>query len=248
MTNDAKRETSLVSRWRRAGMCLLYAITLTFVAAFLIDALILRGCSNTHSCSPEQNALGGLVVLLLVAGILVIGVLSWNGRLPGTRRDRDRSDGPVLHRSSVVAVVLLSLFSAGFYVPIWFQRRRDALNSPAKLWEWGSPLTLVFQTVFVAVPADTTLSTMAQIAAGVTVLVLSFRVRSILADHAAAKVTAVLPSSLGVQSLSAPSSLLTRFFNIWYLQYKISELIVEGNAWDQAAAAEGHESECQGGL
>lgn len=203
----------LVSRWRRAGLVLLYALGFTIVCLGLNELLVLRGCGVTGSCGPGQDASTVFVLVVVVAGTIAIGILGWNGRLPGTRAHA-YVPPDVLKRSSVAGVVLLSFVSGGFYIPIWFQRRRQALNSlnsPAKLWEWGPPTLLVLQTLGMALAEQTRDVRAARIAAGVALLMLSFRVRSILADEGGAP----------------PSPMLTLLFHIWYLQYRINSLVDE---------------------
>jgi hypothetical protein len=73
-------------------------------------------------------------------------------------------------------------------------------------------------------------------------LVLAFRVRFILVDHLASKIRAVLPVSAGLETSSSPSSLLTFFFNIWYLQYKINQFLDESRAWAQAGTVGGDQA------
>jgi hypothetical protein len=226
------------NRRRRTGVAVVYGFLLIFVVAVLTEAIILRGCGATTSCSPVQRAAAAISVVIVVAGILVIGVFGWKGQLPGTRVDRYESRGAFLQRSSVTAVVLLTLASGGFYIPVWFHRRRKAINSldsPLNLWKWGPAIVLVLQIVTVALQRGG-LFLMMQVASIIAVLALSFRVRSILAEHSASRVSAVLPGTLGVQAVSAPSSLLTFLLNIWYLQYAINELIDEWRVWDDTNA------------
>ena len=60
-----------------------------------------------------------------------------------------------------------------------------------------------------------------------------------IVDHLAAKITTVVPMSGSLQSQYSPSSILTFFLNIWYLQYKINELIEVSGAWALPSAGEG---------
>jgi hypothetical protein len=151
------------------------------------------------------------------------------------------STGPhqPLKRSSLVAVVLLSFL--GIYVPIWFLRRRRGLNSldsPRKLGVLGPVALLVLQVIYLFLPEHSTPETIVGLTIVIMILVLAFRVRFILADHMESKIRAVLPVSVSIQSSSNPSNLLTFFLNIWYLQYKINQLVDESRAWTQAAVAE----------
>ena len=235
MTTDDKRTNKTdAGRWRRASVALGYGLFLFFLLAFLTDKLILRDCQATTSCSPAQQTASVISVVFVVAGLLVIGVLGWKGQLPGTRVDRYESHGAFLQRSNVAAVVLLSLVSGGFYIPVWFYSRLKAfnsLNSPAKLWKWGPAVLLVLQILSVALRPGG-LASLMTLAGIVATLMLSFRVRSIIADHSASMVVSILPGNLAARSLSTPSSLLTFLINIWYLQYRTNELIDECRAWE----------------
>ncbi len=142
-----------------------------------------------------------------------------------------------LKRSSVVAVVLLSFVTLGFYYPIWFLRRRRGLNSldsRRKLGILGPVILLALHAIYLVLPQHSTPEKIAGLAVLPTFLVLAFRVRFILADHLTSKTGAVLPVSLSFQTASNPSNLLTFFLTIWYLQYKINQLIDESRAWTHA--------------
>ena len=88
-----------VDRWRRAGVPFVYGLFLVFLVAFLCEALIRRGCGDTKSCSPARQTAAVISMVVVVAGLLVIGVLGWKGQLPGTRVGRY----VFLQRSSVTA-------------------------------------------------------------------------------------------------------------------------------------------------
>jgi hypothetical protein len=144
-----------------------------------------------------------------------------------------------LKRSSLVAVVLLSFL--GIYVPIWFLRRRRGLNSldsQRKLGVLGPVALLVLQVIYLFLPEHSTPETIVGLTIVIMIMILAFRVRFILADHMESKIRAVLPVSVGIQSSSSPSNLLTFFLNIWYLQYKINQLVDESRAWTLAALDE----------
>ena len=238
MTERRDYPEPLARGWARAGITLAFGCLWTFAILMLIEAVISRGCTGREDCSASQSAAAALALLAMVGGLLVLGVLGWTGRLPGTRVDHYRSGATFLDRSSVTLVVVLTIVSAGFYVPVWFQRRREALNSlesPVKVWEWGPPAVLVLHASRFAIPEGTTLQAAASLATMVGILMLSFRVRSILMDHSESRVSRLLPGALGIQRM-APSALLTVLFNHWYLQFKINQLIDESRAWEQPLA------------
>jgi hypothetical protein len=229
-----------VPLWWRAVVALGYGVAL-FVAVGLLSGAVLGNCTESDNCSPLQSGTVLTLLLILGAGLLVVAVLAWKGWLPGTRLNRQQAAGASLRRSSVTAVVLLTFASLGFYVPFWFYTRTPAINSlasPAKLWRFGPAVLLLFQILPVLAPAGTTLAALLQVGGVITLLMLSFRVRSIVADDLASRAEAALPGSLGAQSFDAPSSLLTFFFQIWYLQYKLNELIDQRRAWETPLPAD----------
>src|SRR4029078_5073349 len=65
----------------------------------------------------------------------------------------------------------------------------------------------------------------------------AFRVRWMLVEHLRSRISAVLPMSASIQEQNAPSSILTFFLSIWYLQYKINEMVDSDAAWQEEAAA-----------
>ena len=150
------------------------------------------------------------------------------------------SAGVALKRSSVIAVVLLSLLTGGFYTAIWYLRRRKGLNSldsASKLGVTGPVILLIVTTAYVVLPPDSTAKTVALLAIGVTNLAMTFTVRWMIVDHLRTLITAVLPQSAGLQAQYSPSSILTFFLNIFYLQYKINELVEASDTWASADTA-----------
>lgn len=219
----------LVSGWQRAGVILIYTIGLVFGVSVLMELLVLRGCGVTHTCGPAQDAFTLVALLIVLAGSVVLGILGWTGRLPRTRVATPDAIGRLQH-SSVAAVVALTIASAGLYIPIWLMRRREALNllnSRAKLWVWGPPALLAAQATFLSLPQDGVGFNVARLCTGIIVLVLSFRVRSILGDHVNSNMTSGFLTS---RSDGTPSAMLTFLLNIWYLQYEINEVVAERDA------------------
>ena len=139
-----------------------------------------------------------------------------------------------LKRSSVIAVVLLSLLTGGLYTGIWYLRRRKSLNSldsASKLGVTGPAILLILTTAYLMLPAASTAGTITLLAVGVTNLAMAFTVRWMLVDHLRGVITAVLPQSSALQAQYNPSSVLTFFLNIFYLQYKINELVEASDTW-----------------
>jgi uncharacterized protein DUF4234 len=146
------------------------------------------------------------------------------------------SDTELRHRS-ILAMIGLSILTLGLYYPVWFLRRREALNhlpSPRKLELWPFSLVFAYQTVSLCMalfwnwpkPDDESTSQLAwqllRLALGVLMLIQTFFVKDILED-------ALSPPR---QDVFAPltavpvrlSGVMTFVFGIFYLQYHINEL------------------------
>jgi hypothetical protein len=145
-----------------------------------------------------------------------------------------------LKRRSVVLMIVLTLVSFGLYFPIWFLRRRAALNrldSPRKLRLWPFLFFIgcfVFQFLVgiasgpaapeQAIGAEASLVlSLVQLAAGIVMLVQSFFTKQILEDHLAGPADQV-PNPLFVETVQL-SGVMTFFFQIFYLQYVINRHI-----------------------
>ena len=145
-----------------------------------------------------------------------------------------------MKRSSVIAVVLLSLLTGGLYTGLWYLRRRKSLNSldsASKLGVTRPVILLILTTAYLVLPPDSTARTIAAFAVVLTNLAMAFTVRWMIIDHLRTLITAVLPQSAGLQAQYSPSSVLTFFLNIFYLQYKINELVAASDAWASADTA-----------
>jgi uncharacterized protein DUF4234 len=149
-----------------------------------------------------------------------------------------RPDRTALRRKSVIVMVLLTIVTFGVYYPVWFLRRRAALNqldSPRKLPAWPFVVSLVFVTIRLAValasgsppktnPSVDLLFQLGNLAIGIVIVVQCFFIKDILEDHLAG------PGDTLVSSLSAQSEglsrLMTFFFSIYYLQHMINTRVV----------------------
>lgn len=225
------RVTSLRRRW------LAVVILFGWFASNMLQAL---GTFSLHG--PTPHAFDDLYTALTMAPSWALGswisdrFARWLGA-PPPRPILRPADEP-LRRFSVIAVVILSLVTAGIYIPIWFlQYRRglNALDSARKLGVVGPITLLVLQLAFIGVPENTTPHTILRLAVLVMVGVLTFRVRFILIDHMTQKIAAVIPVSGSLQSSATPSALLTLFFSIAYLQHRINRFIDESRAWSSPA-------------
>src|SRR5207249_6887538 len=145
-----------------------------------------------------------------------------------------------LKRRSIVLMIVLAIVTLGLYYPIWFLRRRDALNrldSPRKLQRWPF---LIFIAFFVlqfmvglasgSAPRERTIGAEAslllsllQLAVEILMVVQCFFTKDILEDHLAGPEDNT-SSSIFVDRVKL-SALMTFFFQILYLQHIINRHI-----------------------
>ena len=147
-----------------------------------------------------------------------------------------------LKRRSVILRVLFFFVTVGLYLPIWFLRRRAALNrldSPRKLRRWPFVIALVwfaFQfvlgTITGSAPLEKSIGSAAAIlfavsraAVGILMIVQSFFTKDILEDHLAGPDDQV-PHRLFAETVKL-SGVMTFFFQIFYLQYSINRYIAD---------------------
>jgi len=151
---------------------------------------------------------------------------------------------PGLERTSVILVVLLSFLTVAIYYPVWFLRRRRALNGlrardklnagvfvvAIVLFSVGLLLMLVAGSLegfgegldrrdLLAVSKG--LEGFAQflnLVAAIALLIQCFKVRRMLTEHVQARTGHTV-------SLSGPA---TFFLQIFYLQYKINRILEAG--------------------
>jgi hypothetical protein len=152
-----------------------------------------------------------------------------------------RSISPTgLKRRSVVLMIVLTILTFGLYYPIWFLRRRAALNrlnSPRKLRRWPFLISVAFFVLQFMVgiasgsaPPEQTIGAGAtlflnlfQLAVGILMIVQCFFTKDILEDHLVGPEDNVSPSMF-VERVKL-SGLMTFFFQIFYLQYVINRYI-----------------------
>ena len=147
-----------------------------------------------------------------------------------------------LKRRRVIVMIVLTFVTVGLYYPIWFFRRRDALNrlnSPRKLRLWPLVIfcaTTVVDAVVVVVSAPAppaqiigaganTALGLVRLAVGILMVVQCFIVKDILEDHLAGPEDN-LSNSMFSERVRL-SGLMTFFFQIFYLQYVINRYMVE---------------------
>ena len=142
-------------------------------------------------------------------------------------------------------MIVFTILTFGLYYPIWFLRRRAALNrldSPRKLPVWPFVIViawLVFQ-FFVGMalssrppaeaiaPGANLFLSLVQLAVGILLLVQSFVTKDILEDHLSGPGEEV-PNPLFVNAVKL-SGVMTFFFQIFYLQYVINRDIVSSKS------------------
>lgn len=146
----------------------------------------------------------------------------------------------IFKRRSVLLMVVLTLVTFGLYYPLWFLRRRAALNrldSPRKLQRWPFLIFLAFLLLqFVIVVASgsdspeqvigaggSLLLRFCRLAVGLLMVVQCFFIKDILEDHLAGPEDNVAsPIRFDTVRLSG---LMTLFFQIFYLQHVINRHI-----------------------
>ena len=140
-------------------------------------------------------------------------------------------------------MIAFTIFSVGLYLPIWFLRRRAALNqldAPRTLARWPFVAVLATFALHVAAivafgpargaarsdmfTAISGLFQLANMACGVLMLVQCFFVRDMLQDHLAGP-DDVVPTGFGSEQASV-SGVLTFLFTIYYLQYVINTRLI----------------------
>jgi hypothetical protein len=142
----------------------------------------------------------------------------------------------MLKRRSLVVMIVLFVVTLGLYYPIWFLRRRAALNgldSPRKLQRW--PFLLVFaffvfqSTLAIAyapeeVPGEgSLLFSLVRLVVALLIVVQCFIIKDILEDHLAGPDDTISNSVLSDRVRL--SGLMTFFFQIFYLQHVINRHI-----------------------
>jgi hypothetical protein len=143
----------------------------------------------------------------------------------------------MLKRRSLSVMIVFFVVTLGLYYPIWFLRRRAALNgldSPRKLQRWPFLLVLAFFVVqdILAITSDpdaavgggSLLFSLVRLAVSLLILVQCFIIKDILEDHLAGPGDTI--SSSVISDRVRPSGLMTFFFQIFYLQHVINRYVV----------------------
>lgn len=138
----------------------------------------------------------------------------------------------MFEKTSILLMLGLMIISLGIYGPIWFLRRRDALNKLSSSEKLGSgaaifvlvifcisllfiPILILSTDLSIAIALDV-VDSLITLVGGIIMLVLAFKVRGILDDHC--------NKHLGMNV--SFSGVATFFFTIFYLQYRMNRLPV----------------------
>lgn len=132
---------------------------------------------------------------------------------------------PQLQKKDILSMILLTIITLGIYIPVWFLNRSYAfnnLNSKEKINNNLINFVLLMFTVSVMLLIPSILFTetetgtmidrvdaLINMAGGITLWVISFKVRKIMNEH--------YNTSL--------SGVATFFFSFFYLQYKINQFL-----------------------
>jgi hypothetical protein len=152
-------------------------------------------------------------------------------RLTGGARRED-----MLKRRSLVAMIVFFIITLGLYYPLWFLRRRAALNrldSARKLQRWPFLLVLgffLFQFLLTmasdpeeAVGRGSLFFSLVRLFVALLIVVQCFLIKDILEDHLAGPDDTT--SRSGLSDTVRLSGLMTFFFQIFYLQHIINRHI-----------------------
>lgn len=160
-----------------------------------------------------------------------------NPYAPPTATVADLSRIP-LKRRSVFLMIVLTIVTLGFYLPIWFLRRREALNqldSPRKLevWPFAAVIAVMAADIVVNIllgaqgpdavsPAIVFALAILRLGFGINLIVQCFKTKDMLEDHLAGPADGFGMFTERVRL----SGLMTFFFSALYLQYIINRDIV----------------------
>jgi hypothetical protein len=156
---------------------------------------------------------------------------------------------PPITQTNLVTMAVLAVLTFGLYFPIWFMQKRSGLNQlhSARKASLGIPIAALVLSALVAllnfgvanrvpwindieIRWDTIANLLATGVIGGLLLIQSFQVRSILEDHLLTHSHGPLAGSIAMMNRSEFSPLGTFFFGIFYLQYKMNEMV---ETWPQ---------------
>ncbi len=152
-----------------------------------------------------------------------------------------------LKRASVLRLVLATILTFGYFYPIWFLRRRAALNamdSPRKLAAWPYFVVLTFMItrdllliLYGATERPPEWLGLVTFPLVLLLVIQTFFARDILQDALIDSTEAPALQHFQQESRNV-SGLLTFFFGIFYLQHIINtRIVVTTSTWRPAAAS-----------
>ncbi len=225
-------------------------------APFWINALsIFSGGIGTAATAPLLMI--GLVLLYFDIRVRKEGfdLQVMMGALDGQLPDLSMHPGyllpvePPITQTNLVSMVILTILTMGLYIPIWFMQKRGGLNQldSARKASLGFPIAALILSAVVAllnfgaanrvpwiynieIRWDTIANLIAAGLIGFLLMIQSFQVRSILEDHLLAHSHGPLAGSIAMLNRSEFSPVGTFFFGVFYLQYKINEMV---ETWPQ---------------
>lgn len=173
---------------------------------------------------------------------LMMADLDASGQQGATGPGRASKAEP-LEDAGIFGMCLLTLLTAGLYQPIWFLRRRKALNSLHSREKLGVlPLLLALAALVASICLPTLgsikfgswveaenafppLHPLILLVAGLIMIVQCFKVRRILLDHLAPRQEGMFSAGIRLQYEELFSRMGTFFFGIFYLQSKINGML-----------------------
>jgi len=127
------------------------------------------------------------------------------------------STGRELKKMNVFLMIFLGLVTGGIYLPIWYLRKRDAINSLQSGEKLGSgvfvSVIVLFGASWLIIFSGSESYGMLDLIAAIILLVQRFKVRRIFTEH----------FNVHLQRRISFSGAATFFFGAYYLQYKINE-------------------------
>jgi len=161
----------------------------------------------------------------------------------GASRQAPATDSAPLADAGIFAMVLLTLVTAGLYLPLWFLSRRKALNSlysQEKVSAWPIAAALAALVASLCLPiisslkwgswvvgenAVAPLPPFILLVAAAILVMQCFKVRRILLDHLAPREEGMFAAAIRFQHEALFSRAGTFFLGIFYLQYKINGML-----------------------
>jgi len=131
---------------------------------------------------------------------------------------------PQLQKENIIILILLTFLTFSWYIPAWLWRQREAINNLKSETKIKNGIFLVLLVLFfisvlliIIYPEEGFINVVSRIYGlvfAIIILIISFEIRKIFNDH--------FSKYLGLNVNF--SGILTFFFTIFYLQYKINRI------------------------